>query len=131
MATAARPTKSTAPVDETPDVSTVPEGWEWETVSEGAATKIIFDTIGDEFVGEFIGKDHIDREPAADGSDQSFDMWQFRGQDKELYAINSSYELDDVLKNLNPGAWVHIKYVKNVKTNQPQPMKSFLVRIKK
>lgn len=114
------------------DVSESPEGWEWETVAEGAPLRIIFDTIGDVFIGQYIGEEHIDQEPAADGSDQSFDLFNFRGRDGEKYAINKSYALAEAMQKVNPGDWCRITYIKDVKTSRKlNDMKDFKVDVKR
>lgn len=115
------------------DVTESPIGWEWETVAEAAATRVVFDTIGDTFVGQFIGIDHIDREPSANGEDQSFDLYNFRGRDGDLYAVNNSYSLQEPLSKPDViGKWVRLTYIKDVKTGRKlNDMKSFQVDIRK
>jgi hypothetical protein len=114
------------------DVTVAPETWEWDTVSEAAATRVVFDTIGDTFVGKLLRKDYIEREPAADGKDQSFHLWVFKGRDGDTYAINNSYEIDEALANIPFETWVRIQYLKDVKTARNlNPMKSFKVDVKK
>lgn len=114
------------------DVTVAPEDWEFETVSEEAPTRIIFDTIGDTFVGQYIGMEHIDREPAADGSDQSFDQFLYRGRDGDRYAIYESFDLKEGMEKVAPGQWCRLTYLKDVKTARNlNPMKSFRVDVRK
>lgn len=103
----------------------------WKTVTEGAATKVGFDTLGDVFIGTLLGQVHI-----APENDDPFDVWQFRaadGQegltDNELVNINTSYGLRD-LESVPIGSLVRLEYVKDVPTNKGNPMKSFLIQYK-
>jgi hypothetical protein len=116
---------------ETADVTESPEGWEWETVAEAAATKVVFDTIGDSFVGQFQNAEYIEREPAADGSDQSFTVYLFKGRDGDLYSIQQSFSLEEAMKKVSTGDWTRITYVKDVPTARKlNDMKSFQVDIR-
>ena len=114
------------------DVSYSPEGWEWETVEEGAPTKILFDTIGDSFVGQYIDDEHVDREPTANGEDMSFVLFIFRGRDGDRYAINKSFALEEAMKKVDRGAWCRITYIKDIPTARKQnDMKDFRVDVRK
>jgi hypothetical protein len=114
------------------DVTQSPDGWEWTTVEEGAATRILFDTIGDSFVGKYIGKEFIAQEPSADGTDQSFELFNFRGRDGDLYAINVSHALGEAMMKVQDGDWCRITYIKDVKTSRNlNPMKDFRVDVRK
>jgi len=119
------------------DPTESPEGWQWDTVAEGAAIKVIFEEIGDEFIGLKLGKKHIDREPSANGQDQSFDLWEFRGRDGDLYAINNSYALEEALEDVPDGMWCRIIYVRDVVTAKSKSndkyndMKSYKVDVRR
>lgn len=114
------------------DVTESPEGWEWETVAEGAPTGVIFEKVGESFVGQYVDDLHVDREPAADGSDQSFDLFIFKGRDGERYSLNKSYALAEAMGKVSKGDWTRITYVKDVKVaNWPTPMKDFKVAVRK
>lgn len=118
--------------DENADVTESPEGWEWDTVAEGAANRVVFDTIGDSFIGQYIGDQHVEREPSADGEDQSFDLFNYRGRDGELYAINKSFALEEAMRKVQPGQWCRITYIKDVPTGRKlNPMKDFKVDVRK
>jgi hypothetical protein len=128
------PTKTVQSDDFDPsaDVTVSPESWEWETVEEGASIRVIFETVGDSFIGQFIGREHVDREPAADGTDQSFDLLLFRGRDTERYTINVSFALDEAMKKVNLNEWVRITYIKDVKTARKlNDMKDFRVDVRR
>jgi len=117
---------------EEPDVSTAPADWEFETVVEESPTTIVFDTIGDIFIGQYVGTDHIELPLDKDGKDQSFDRYTFRGRDGELYAINKSYKLESGMDKVEAGQWVRFTYMKDIPTARGlQPMKDFRIDIRK
>lgn len=120
-------------VDETPDVSTVPIDWEFETVVEESATGIIFDTVGDQFVGQYKGTEHIDPGTVdKEGKSKAFDRFLFVGRDGNLYAVPMSYKLDKAMDEIEEGQWVRITYVKDIPTGAGlNPMKDFKVEVRK
>jgi hypothetical protein len=121
-----------APVSDETHVSMTPADWEFETVVEESPTTIVFDTIGDVFVGQYIGTEHIDLPLDKDGKDQSFDRYTFRGRDGELYALNQSYKIEMGMDKAAPGQWVRITYVKDIPTSRGlQPMKDFRIEVRK
>lgn len=119
--------KATTSVDKT-----APENWEWEVKTEGAAIKVIFDTIGDVFIGQYLNREHIQNEPAADGSNRSFYTFNFRGTDDDVYTIGESYALTEAMEDIDPGMWCRITYVRDVPTARKlNPMKAFKVETRK
>lgn len=111
---------------------TAPESWEWDVVKEAAAIKVIFDTIGDTFVGQYAGKEFVENEPSADGKDRSFWNFNFRGTDGEMYAVPESYDLIEKMEDIDEGTWTRLEYVRDVKTSRNlNPLKSFRVSIRK
>jgi hypothetical protein len=121
-------------VAETPDVSTVPDDWEFETVADASPTVVIFDTVGDQFVGQYKGKELIDPgtvDPET-GKSSAFERFVFKGRDGELYAIPMSYKLNDAMEDIDNDKWVRITYVKDIPTGRKlNPMKDFVVEVKK
>lgn len=126
--------QKTAVEETTPDVSSVPEEWEFETIAEESATVVIFDTIGDQFVGQYKGIEHIDPgtvDPET-GKSNAFDRFLFIGRDNNPYAIPMSYKLKDALEDVEHGRWVRITYVKDIPTGRKlNDMKDFKVEVKK
>lgn len=115
--------------EETPDVSTVPSDWEFETIAEESATVIIFDTVGDQFVGQYKGIEHIDPEKE---DVEAFDRFLFTGRDGVIYAVPQSYKLDKAMEIVKPDQWVRITYVKDIPTGRKlNPMKDFVVEVRK
>ena len=122
---------STPEFDENADVTASPEDWNWETVAKEAPTKIIFDTIGDVFVGKYVGKEHIEREPDAEGKDRSFWLHKFEGRDGDVYSVNDSFDLNEKMAEDMIGKWVRLTYLKDVKTERGlNAMKSFRVDVR-
>lgn len=131
---AVKPAENTVTPDfvEGADPTVVPADWQWETIAEGSATVVIFENVGDEFVGQYTDDEHIEREPNAKGEDQSFDRFIFRGQDGERYALNKSYALEEAMAKVSKGQWCRILYFKDIPTARNQnPMKDFKVSVRK
>lgn len=117
-----------APVEEYADVTTTPENWEFETVVEESGIKVIFDTVGDIFVGEFVGTELI---TPPNGVDEPFTLYHFRGRDKQLYSVNESYKMKEAKGKLNAGDWVRLTYTKDIESSKGNPMKDIKVEVKK
>ena len=100
----------------------------WTTVSQEAPTMVIFDTIGDEFIGQYIGPEYIDLPKPDDKGKTNFRQDTFTGTDGELYGINPGYDLSKALDKVQPGLWAKITYLKDIDTGQPAPMRSFRVQ---
>lgn len=110
------------------DVSSAPDDWTWNVIVEESPTKVIFDTIGDVFIGQYMGPRTITPE---NGRDEPFTVLTFRGRDGGLYAVNTSYKLNDALEDVDLGTWVKLEYVADIETNRNlNPMKDFRVYVK-
>lgn len=106
--------------------------WEWDTVKEAAPSKMIFDTIGDVFIGQYLGIEHVALELNAKGEDPSFDQYIFRGRDGERYSIAQSFDLQKAMNDVEESKWVRLEYVKDVATGTGKnDMKSFKVSVRK
>ena len=117
--------------DITPDidlVSTAPDDWEFETVIEESPTHVVFDTIGDVFIGQYVNRVTI--EPTTPGKDP-FDLFTFRGRDGELYAVNPSGKLDQGMVRVKAGDWVRITLIKFIPSTKGNDFKDFRVEVKK
>lgn len=102
---------------------------EFTVVADGSAepeSKVAFDTIGDEFIGTFLGTRTI---PNADGS---YVQYRFK-QDgtNEICFINANYNLREGMQNVRAGTKVRIRYVSDVDTGMAQPMRTFEVAVAK
>lgn len=103
---------------------------EWETVVEESAEVIQFTTIGQSFVGTYVGQETI--EPP---NDEPFTRYLFRDKDGELKAANQSYKIQQAMEKglVEPGDTVRITYVKNVDGSKAgfNPMKDFKVQVRR
>ena len=120
--------------NQTDDVVTTPdspEDWNWETVQEESATRVIFDTIGDEFIGQFKGSEHVTPDKSEDVAEE-FDLFIFLGTDGERYAVNHSYSLVKAMEKVSFDDWTRIKYTKDLPTKRGlNPMKDFRVDVRR
>lgn len=113
-----------------------PDDWEWDRVAEESPAKVEFDTIGDTFIGQYAGTQHVEQEEidkaTGERKDTSFDLFLFRGRDGKLYAINTSWKLREAMESVAKGSWVRIQYVADIPTKRGQnPMKDFTVDVRK
>lgn len=132
--TAAKTPAVTSEFEPNADVTEVPNDWNWDTVREEVPTGILFDKQGESFVGQFVEKRHVEREPSADGTDQSFDIYIFTGRDTKPYSLSNSYALDETYDKglMKAGDWCRIEYVKDVKTGRGlNDMKDLRIQIRK
>jgi len=109
-------------------VTSAPDEWEFETVAEESGIKVVFENVGDVFVGQYIGVEHIEPE---NGKDEPFDLLTFRGRDQRLYSVNTSYKLSRAMEKVTAGDWVRITYVKAIATGRAEPLKDYRVEVKK
>jgi hypothetical protein len=102
----------------------------WQTVTDESATRIIFDTPGDVFIGEYLGHDLVQDE---------YDYVMFRGEDGALYSTSCGYKLRDsfgtadgeVDAKVAEGSTVRLTYVKDVPMGSGRnPMKDIRVDVK-
>lgn len=101
---------------------------EWETVARESGTRIVFDTVGDVFVGTFLGSEHV----VPDKGGEEFDMFNFKGPDGELYSINHSYKLVRAMSQVQEGQMCRITLCRLIDVKgQPSPMKDFRVDVRK
>jgi hypothetical protein len=104
----------------------------WTTVSQEAGTRIVFDTIGDVFVGVYEGTRHIVPE---DTTKDEFDQQMFRGAGPDdegvLYCTNGGYSIRAGLAKVEPGTLVRLTYVSDLPAKPGKnPMKDFRIDVK-
>jgi hypothetical protein len=97
----------------------------WDTVIQETGEQIIFDTVGDAFVGLFTGK----REVEVDGG--TFTLLTFMGAGGKRYQTNAGWKLENGFMDadIKRGDIVRVTYVQDVDTGQPSPMKDFRVEV--
>lgn len=116
-------------IDETPEVSatpedavdtamltTAPDDWEFETVTDETPTRISFDTFGESVILQYVEQIHVDQEPDKEGKDRSFDLLIWKGRDGKPYSLNVSYKLKQAMETVVPGDWCRLTYIKDVPT---------------
>jgi hypothetical protein len=102
----------------------------WTTVSDEAAnepeTKIVFDQVGDEFTGKYLGMRMV--EPS-DPAEQPYRQARFERAEGELFFTNTGHSLRTGLKDVRVGSMVRITYTDNLDTGQASPMRIFRVEV--
>lgn len=108
------------------------ENSEWTTVSDGTIeqepeTKIVFEEIGDEFTGEFLGYRHLtDRETG-----QSYTQARFKDTEtNEICYTRANHSMREGLDRISIGSLTRIVYVDDTDTGMPSPMRTFTVQTK-
>ena len=100
----------------------------WKTVSDPAQTveetKIIFDTVEDEFIGTYLGMREVDG-----GENGTYKQARFSDDNKNLYFVNANYSLRQGLKTVRPGSLVRIEFTSEQDTGQASPMRVFTVQV--
>jgi len=113
----------------TPDVdliSAAPDDWEFETIIEESPTGVVFDTVGDVFIGRYVDRVTI----TPDSGKDPFDLFRFRGRDGELYAVNPSGKLDTGMAAVKTDQWVRITLIKLIPSNKGNDFKDFRVEVR-
>lgn len=99
--------------------------FEWENVHEESPDQVTLDTIGDEFIAEYLGWEDIEFDNNK-GEHQEFRQHKFRTPNGPAI-INGGYELDECLCKLDTPIMVRIKLIKFVDTGQASKMKSYRI----
>jgi hypothetical protein len=114
---------------------------EWATHTEETPDQIVFDTVGDYFIGTFTGTNEVTGENKKTGEAVNFTQLLFRGEvagGKEgpsehlgggPYVTNAGYQLRTAFEKIKPGTRVRITFVKTVNVGQPSPMKDFRIDV--
>jgi hypothetical protein len=102
-----------------------PAAFEWDLQHEESPEQIVFDTIGDEYVGLYLGAEVITFEDKK-GDSQSFTQHRFRDPGG-ITVINGGYELNAELAKITPDTMIRIKLMKLVDVGQNDPMKSYRI----
>ena len=98
----------------------------WETVAEESPTVVLFNTVGDQLVGFYVGEDHI-----APENGEEFDRYVFNSSTGPV-AVNKSYKLEEAMQKVQPGDFCRITYVKEIPTKRGlNPLKDFRVEVKR
>jgi hypothetical protein len=102
---------------------------EWDTVEEASPTLVLFDTVGDVFIGQYKGIETITPEKT---EDEPFDRFIFTDRNGNRYAINVSFKLEKAMSKVTIDQWTRITYVGDIPTGRKlNPMKDFKVDVKR
>jgi hypothetical protein len=95
----------------------------WKTVSEDEVdeTKIVFEVIGDVYVGRYLGSRVLSN---ADGN---YTQLRFESVDGGYYFTNANYSLHKSFTDMRPGTTVRITFVDEKDVGQRSPMRVFRV----
>jgi hypothetical protein len=120
-----------AETKEAENVQNVHSEEEWETVAQESGTPLVFD-IGTQFVGTFLGIDHI-VPPNSSNPEDEFDQAKFADSEGLTRTINLGYKLADVLQEVEAGKKVRITRMADVPSNDPKKndMKDYRVEVAK
>lgn len=99
--------------------------FEWETVHEEAPDQIIFEEIGDTYIGMFLGAEEITFTDK-NGENQTFTRLRFRDNDG-LKVINAGYELREAYAKIPPPVVTRTELKKKVDVGQEKPMLSYRI----
>lgn len=112
-------------------VTTAPDEWEFETVAEESAITVIMEEVGDSFVGQYVGEEHIAPDNDSAKQFEPFDRYTFRGRDNRMYALNQSYKLSRAMDGVAEGQWVRITLVKFIPSSKGNDIKDYRVEVRK
>lgn len=99
----------------------------WTTVSqeETQETKVVFDMVGDEFTGKYLGTRMVD---SSDPTERPYQQARLE-RNGELFFMNTNHSLRAGLKDVRAGSLIRITYTDNFDTGQASPMKIFRVEV--
>lgn len=107
---------------------------EWRTVNEetsGEETKIIFNVIGDEFVGVYLGLREVAGRDEWGNPAPAYSQARFSdpSNPSDVYFTNCGYSLRNGLKDVRKGSLVRITWTSEQDTGQASPMRVFRVDV--
>jgi hypothetical protein len=111
-----------------------PDDFTFETVHDEAGSQLIFEEIGDEYIGEYLGTDTITfMRPDENGELQEESFLQLRFKDPEgPKALNAGYELAKYFTETPPQRGVIVRLILANKVDMGKsknPMLSFRIDI--
>jgi hypothetical protein len=98
---------------------------QWETAVQESGDQIVFNEIGDVFVGLYIGS--ITAHNPKD--DEDFTILQFTGVDGKPYQTNAGWKLREGFSDIPSNTIVRITFVKQVDVGQNDPMNDFRIDV--
>jgi len=108
---------------------------EWEIVREESPDKIVFDEVGDQLIGRFVGREII--EPTEEnGLDKPFTVLTWRdclvnGDKLDYVSTNAGYALESAFANVQFGSLTRVTLIKKTDVGQASKMNDFRVEVAK
>ncbi len=107
-----------------------PAAFEWDLQHEESPDQIIFNEIGDEYTGLYLGAEviHFETTDKKTGDVQDNEFTQHRFRDPGgITVINGGWELNSELVKIAADTMVRIRLMKLVDVGQNDPMKSYRI----
>jgi hypothetical protein len=101
--------------------ATTDDGWTQVSEDEVDETKIVFDTIGDVFVGRYLGSRNLSN---ADGA---YMQLRFQGEDGTHYFTNANYSLQKAFANIRVGTTCRVTFTDEKDVGQRSMLKVYRV----
>lgn len=104
---------------------------QWETAVPETGDQIVFDTIGDVFIGLYLGSRVVT--VMEKDKEEEFTILMFTGTDGKPYQVNAGWKLGSAFDSaaVSVKDIVRITYVKDVDTGRKDPMKDYRVEVAK
>jgi hypothetical protein len=104
---------------------------DWETVVEESGSPISFENVGDQFIGEYLGRTVI--EPEGWKEEDYFPQFKFKDTEGNVRTINGGYKLNESLELIAIGSLVRITRTPDVELNDPgkNAMKDYKIEVAK
>jgi hypothetical protein len=105
--------------------ATAADGWTQVSEDEVEETKVAFDTVGDQFIGTYIGSRFV---PSDDGG---YSQLRFRGDDGTVYFTNANYSLKKGMEGVTSGTMCRLTYTEDKDVGQASPLRIFRVETRR
>lgn len=104
-----------------------PDDWDdWTVVAEESGIRMVFDKIGDQFTGTYVGREIV--QITENGEDKDVTQLNFRDMDAQKFCTFPGFKLREAFEDIDPGTMVRITYMAEISVkNQVSPMKDFRV----
>lgn len=103
-----------------------PSQFEWENVHEEAGDQVVFEEIGDTYVGEYLGMRVIEFTDKKTGEPKSFIQLSFRDPSGPK-VINAGYELAQIYESIPAHTMTKTMLANKIDVGQASKMNSFRV----
>jgi hypothetical protein len=130
------PASKNATQPETPTTAAVVDnGTQWEMIREESPDKVVFDEIGDQLIGRFVGREMI-QPTEENGLDKPFTVLTWRdclvnGEHMDYVANNAGFALESAFASLPFGVITRVTLIKKTDVGQASKMNDFRVEVAK